>query len=126
VKKSKQLIPQSGTKAQRHAERKSFLFFATFASFAPLREPRLSSTDYFTASKPWEGDSGYQPVFNSGGKLSTREAHRNIAAQGDCLSVTNDLAGGVAGDGVTPLKDGQWATLLQNSFHLRQAAASLY
>jgi hypothetical protein len=37
VKKSKQLIPQSGTKARRSAKAKSFLFFATFAYFAPWR-----------------------------------------------------------------------------------------
>jgi hypothetical protein len=45
VKKSKQLIPRSGTKSRRNAKWKSFLSFATFAYFASLRETGLSIMD---------------------------------------------------------------------------------
>jgi hypothetical protein len=45
LKKSKQLIPRSGTKSRRNAKWKSFLSFAAFAYFASLRETGLSIMD---------------------------------------------------------------------------------
>ena len=78
VKKSKQLIPRSGTKSRRNAKWKSFLSFATFAYFASLRETGLSIWINSQVHGEWE------PVVNKSSQKRTNEAGMSMKTKERC------------------------------------------